>query len=120
MKVRLNIQPTIIDRTPLAAYLETTAQQTFGHYGARMICIDALLAQATDPSTKGADDVECVLEAEVAGLAAVVVREQAAEPRLAMRGAIARLERAVARALDRLAPPRPPFPAAHAASVGID
>jgi hypothetical protein len=109
MQVLLNTEPHTKDRPSLAAYLEGAVTEALSHYGARMIRVEAYLSDANSPSKADTDDIHCTLEAQLAGIEPIVVKERAATARQAIHGALGKLERAVAHAVARHDPQREKF-----------
>jgi hypothetical protein len=109
MQVLLNTEPRTKDRPSLAAYLDDAVTAALGHYGARMIRVEAHLSDANSPSKADTDGIHCTLEAQLAGIEPIVVKERAASARQAIHGALGKLERAVAHAVARHDPQREKF-----------
>jgi hypothetical protein len=101
MQVLLNTEPRTKDRPSLAAYLDGLSHEAFDHYGERIVRIEAHMSDANSPAKADTDDIHCTLEAQLAGLEPVVVKDRAATSKLAIHGAIGKLERAVTHAIGR-------------------
>jgi ribosome-associated translation inhibitor RaiA len=99
MQVLLNIDPHVDGRHSMAAHLETVVKEALGRFGEQVTRVEAHLVEHA--AKAAGDTVHCTLEARLAGLAPVAVKEHAATPHQALNAAVAKLQRAVGNALGR-------------------
>jgi ribosome-associated translation inhibitor RaiA len=113
MQVLLNTDPHTDGRQAMADYLESVVTETLGHYGEHITRVEAHLSDANSPAKTNTDEIHCTLEARLAGLDPVVVKERARTAHQAIHGAVRKLERAIAGALGKHDP-------RHAARPALD
>jgi ribosome-associated translation inhibitor RaiA len=121
MQVFVNTDAHSPQRHGQAEHLEAQVRATLDRFGVQVTRVDAHLSDADGHAKAGPDTIHCTLEAKVAGCGPVVVKEHADNPHLAIQGAVRKLERAVATALDKHAPRRretPPVAAQGDDAVG--
>ena len=106
MQILLNAAPHLDERHLLADHVKALMTDTLDRFGGQITRVEAHLTDANSPAKAGPDEVQCLLEARVVGLAPVVVREQAGTVHLALLGAAGKLQRAVSHALARQDPQR--------------
>ena len=106
MQILLNNAPHLDERHLLADHVKVLMTETLGRFGEQITRVEAHLTDANSPAKAGPEEVHCLLEARVVGLAPVVVREQADTVHLALQGAAGKLQRAVSHALARQDPQR--------------
>jgi ribosome-associated translation inhibitor RaiA len=112
MQVLLNTDSHTDGRQSMAEYLETTVTGALGHYGERIIRVEAHLSDANSPAKANTDEIHCMLEARVVGLEPVVVHERAGTAHQAIHGAVTKLERALGSAFGKHDPRRGSPPSA--------
>jgi ribosome-associated translation inhibitor RaiA len=101
MQVLLNTDPHTDGRQSIAEYLEATVTEALGHYGERIIRVEAHLSDANSAAKANTDEIHCTMQARVVGLDPVVVRERASTAHQAIHGAVGKLERALSSALGK-------------------
>jgi len=106
MQIILNCEPQIKEHLRLKSYLETVASDTLEHYAARIVRIDAHVSDANSAAKADTDDIHCTLEAQVTGLAPVIVKDRAASAGQAIHGAVGKMERAIEHAVGKHEPHR--------------
>lgn len=106
MQVLLNTDPHTDGRHEMAEHLETVVKDALGRFGEHVTRVEAHLADAASHEKAGPDDIRCTLEARLAGRESVVVKDHAATAHQAIQGAVGKLRRAVATALDKHDPRR--------------
>ena len=83
----------------MADHVTTVVTNALARFGERITSIEAHLSGVGSQGGSGADDIECALEARLAGLEPVVVKENAGNAHQAIEGAARKLKRAVGTAL---------------------
>ena len=106
MQVLLNSDPHVDGRHQMAEHLETVVKDALGHFGKRITRVEAHLADAHSHVKANPDEIHCILEARLAGLEPVVVKDYAGTAHQAIHGAVGKLERAVTTALAKHDPRR--------------
>jgi hypothetical protein len=104
MQIILNSEPQIPGHLRLRSYLETVANDTLGHDVDRIVRIDAHLSDANSAAKADTDDIHCTLEAQVTGLAPVIVKDRAGSAGQAIHGAVGKMERAIEHAIGKHEP----------------
>ncbi len=79
----------------VAEHLHVVVQDAMGRFGEHVTRVEAHLADANGHAKAGDDAVQCTLEARLAGLDVVVVKELAGSVHQAIDGAVRKLQRAV-------------------------
>ena len=106
MQVLLNTDPHTDGRQSMAEYLQAVVTKALGHYGERLIRVEAHLSDANSPAKANTDEIHCTLDARLVGLDPVVVAERAGTAHQAIHGAVGKLERALISALGKHDPRR--------------
>jgi hypothetical protein len=101
MQVLLNSETQIENHRGMTDELRRIVDEVLGRYGERIVRIDAHLSDANSAAKADTDDIHCTLEASLAGLAPVVVKDRAATAHQAMHGAVGKLDRALAHAFGK-------------------
>ena len=83
----------------MAEHVTTVVKNALGRFGERITSVEAHLSGVSSPDASSADDIECALEARLAGFEPVVVKEHAGNAHQAIEGAVRKLRRAVGTAL---------------------
>ena len=83
----------------MADHVTTVVTNALGRFGERITSIEAHLSGVGSQGGSGSGDIECALEARLAGLEPVVVKEHAGNAHQAIEGAVRKLKRAVGTAL---------------------
>lgn len=111
MQVFLNTDHHVDGRHEMAEHLSSVVKEALHRFGDHITRVEAHLADANSHAKATPDEIHCTLEARLAGLEPVVVKEHAASAHQAISGAVAKLKRAVATALEKHAPRRNLSPA---------
>lgn len=77
-------------------------EHTLDRFSDRVTRIEVHLSDTNSGAKGGSDDIRCVLEARLAGMNPISVRNRAATPEQAVAGAADKLEKVLQRNLDRL------------------
>jgi ribosome-associated translation inhibitor RaiA len=83
----------------MADHVTTVVTNALGRFGERITSVEAHLSGVGSQGGSGAADVECAMEARLAGFEPVVVKEHAGNAHQAIEGAVRKLKRAVGTAL---------------------
>ena len=111
MQVLLNTDPHVDGRHEMAEHLERVVKDAMSRFVEHVTRVEAHLADANSHVKTGPDEIRCTLEARLAGLEPVVVKDQAGNAHQAIHGAVGKLKRAVATALAKQDPRRSTAPA---------
>ncbi len=95
MQILLHTDPNTDGGELMAAHLNTVVADAMGRFGERITSVEAHLSDADGQARSSGDDVHCTLEARLAGLAPVVVKDNAGSAHQAIDGAVRKLKRAV-------------------------
>lgn len=107
MQVLLNTDNHVERRQGLAEHLETVVKEALHRFGDHVTRVEAHLTDAVSHAKSSPDDIHCSLEARLAGLPPIVVKDHAANSHQAIHGAVDKLKRAVATAIEKQDPRRP-------------
>lgn len=99
MQILLHSDPNTDGSQLMAEHVQTVVMNAMGRFGERITGVEAHLSRVNSQATSGADDIHCALEARLAGLEPVVVKEHAGNAHQAIDGAVRKLKRAVGAAL---------------------
>ena len=106
MQVLLNTDPHTDGRHEMAEHVEAVVKEALVRFGEQVTRVEAHLSDANSHHKANPDEIHCKLEARVVGLDAVVVSDHAATAHQAIRGAVGKLQRAVATVLAKHDDPR--------------
>jgi len=120
MQVLLNTDPHIDGSHEMASHLETVVKDALGRFGGQIMKVEAHLSDANSHAKTGPDEIHCTLEARLAGLEPVVVKDHAATAHQAIHAAVNKLKRAVITALSKQDPRRSPTPPDGSTSDAVD
>ena len=101
MQVLLNTDPHTDGRLEMASHLETMVKDALGRFGGQITRVEAHLSDANSHSKTGPDEIHCTLEARLAGLEPVIVKDHAGTAHQAIHAAVGKLKRAVITALSK-------------------
>jgi len=99
MQILLHSSPTTDGSQLMADHVTTVVTNALERFGERITSVEAHLSRVSSQGSSGADDIQCALEARLAGLEPVVVKEHAGNAHQAIEGAVRKLKRAVGTAL---------------------
>lgn len=83
----------------MAEHVTTVVTTAMERFGERITSVEAHLSGVSSQGTSNADAIQCALEARLAGMEPVVVKEHADNAHQAIDGAVRKLKRAVGTAL---------------------
>jgi len=101
MQVLLNTGTHVDGRQQMAEHLESVVKDALGRFGREITRVEAHVAEQNSHINGNPDEIHCTLEARLAGLEPVVVKDHAATAHQAIRGAVDKLKRAVKAALEK-------------------
>ncbi len=101
MQVLLNTDPHTDGSPEMASHLETVVKDALGRFSGQITRVEAHLSDANSHSKAGPDEIHCMLEARIAGLDPVVVKDHAGTAHQAIHAAVNKLKRAVISALSK-------------------
>jgi ribosome-associated translation inhibitor RaiA len=99
MQVLLNTGTHVDGRRQMAEHLETVVKDALGRFGGQITRVEAHVAEQNSHIKGNPDEIHCTLEARLAGLEPVVVKDHAGTAHQAIHGAVNKLKRAVKAAL---------------------
>jgi len=99
MQILLHSSPNTDGSQLMAEHVTTVVTNAMARFGERITSVEAHLSGVSSQGTSSADDIQCALEARLAGLEPVVVKEHAGNAHQAIEGAVRKLKRAVGAAL---------------------
>jgi len=95
MQVLLQSDANTDGSQAMTEHFSAVVKQALGHFGERLMRVEAHLS-AADARTKSAEDkVHCVLEARLAGSEVLVAKNHAGNAHQAIDGAVRKLHRAI-------------------------
>ena len=101
MQVLLNTDPHTDGSLEMASHLETVVKDALGRFSGQITRVEAHLSDANSHAKTGPDEIHCTLEARLAGLDPVVVKDHADTAHQAIHSAVTKLKRAVISALSK-------------------
>jgi ribosome-associated translation inhibitor RaiA len=99
MQILLHSNPNTDGGQLMSEHVKTVVMTAMERFGERITSVEAYLSGVTSQGTASADNIECALDARLAGLEPVVVKEHAGNAHQAIEGAVRKLKRAVGTAL---------------------
>ena len=106
MQVFLNTDANIDGGHRTAEYLESTVKEALHRFGEHITRVEAHLSDAHSHAKANPDDIHCMLEARMVRLEPIVVKDHAATGHQAIHGAVTKLKRAIATAIEKHEPRR--------------
>lgn len=106
MQVFLNADPHTDGRHQMGEYLSTVVKDALSRFGEHVTRVEAHIADENGHAKASPDDIQCTLEARLAGMDPVVVKDRAGNAHQAIHGAVTKLKRAVATVLEKHDPRR--------------
>jgi ribosome-associated translation inhibitor RaiA len=104
MQVILHSDPNTDGSQPMADHVKTVVMNAVERFGERITGVDAHLSHVSSHATASPDDIHCAMEARLAGLEPVIVKDHAGSAHQAIEGAARKLKRAVGAALAKTDP----------------
>ncbi|WP_290868059.1 HPF/RaiA family ribosome-associated protein [Aquabacterium sp.] len=101
MQVLLNTDTHVDGRQGMAAHLEDVVKEALHRFGDHVTRVEAHVSDAVSHAKPNPDDIVCTLEARLTGLPPVVVKDHAGTAHQAIHGAVLKLKRAVATAIEK-------------------
>lgn len=101
MQVLLQTDTHVDGRHKMAEHLESVVKEALHRFGDHVTRVEAHVTDGIGHHKPHPDDIHCTLEARLVGLEPVVVKDQAESAHQAIHGAVAKLKRAVASAIDK-------------------
>jgi hypothetical protein len=99
MQILLHSDPNTDGSQLMAEHLKIAVEGAMGRFGERITSVEAYLSDVNGQAKSGGDDIHCTLEARLAGLEPVIVKEHASNAHQAIGGAVRKLKRAVGASL---------------------
>ena len=106
MQVFLNADPHVDERHKMGEHLSTVVKEALHRFGDHITRVEGHIADANGHLKGAADDIQCTLEARLAGFEPVVVKDKGSTAHQAIHGAVGKLKRAVATVLEKHDPRR--------------
>lgn len=101
MQVLLNTDTHVDGRQGMSEHLTTVVKEALDRFGEQITRVEAHVTDAVSHAKTHPDDIHCTLEARLVGLEPVVVKDHAASAHQAIQGAVGKLKRAIATAIDK-------------------
>ncbi len=99
MQILLHCDPDSHGSQAMADHVESVVKNALGRFGERVTRVEVHLSDADGQTKTGGDSIQCMLEARLAGLEAVVVHERADDAHRAIEGGMRKLKRSVGAAI---------------------
>lgn len=106
MQVFLNTDPHTDGRHEMADHLTAVVKDALGRFGEHVTRVEAHIADESSHVKTSPDEIQCTLEARLAGMEPVVVKDRAGNAHQAIQGAVSKLKRAIATVLEKHDPRR--------------
>ena len=100
MQIQVNTDNHIDGNEALVRFVTDEVEGTLGRFGDQLVRVEVHLNDLNGPKS-GQADKRCLLEARLAGLAAMAVSEEAPSLEEALDGALGKLERTIDKTLER-------------------
>ncbi len=110
MQVLLNTDPNVDGRHAMADHLESVVKDALHRFGEHVTRVEAHIVDVNSQAKAGDADIQCTLEARLAGLDPVVVKDHAGNAHQAINGAVGKLQRALATTYGKLERKRTAIP----------
>jgi ribosome-associated translation inhibitor RaiA len=101
MQILLHSDPNTDGSHLMAAHLDAVVKDALGRFGERITRVEAHLSNVISDAKPGVADIHCTLMAKLLRLEPVVVKDQAGNAHQAIDGALRKLIRAVATAIEK-------------------
>lgn len=106
MQILLNTDHNTDGRHEMADHLSRVVKDALHRFGDHITRVEAHLSDENSLVKPTPDEIQCTLEARLAGMDSVVVKDRAGNAHQAIQGALGKLKRAVATALEKHDPRR--------------
>jgi ribosome-associated translation inhibitor RaiA len=101
MQILLHSDPNTDGSHLMAEHLDAVVKDALGRFGERITRVEAHLSNVISDAKPGVADIHCTLVAKLLRLDPVVVKDQAGSAHQAIDGALRKLIRAVATAVEK-------------------
>ena len=101
MQVLLNTDPHTDGRHEMAEHVEAVVRGALDRFGEQVTRVEVHLSDANSHNKANPDEIHCHMEARLVGLDAVVTKDHDLTAHQAIRGAVTKLQRAVATTLSK-------------------
>lgn len=101
MQVFLNTDPHTDGRHEMADHLSSVVKDALARFGEHVTRVEAHIADENSHVKASPDEIQCTLEARLAGRDPVVVKDRAGNAHQAIQGAVGKLKRAIATVLEK-------------------
>lgn len=101
MQVFLNTDQHTDGRHEMADHLSNVVKDALARFGEHVTRVEAHIADENSHVKTTPDEIQCTLEARLAGRDPVVVKERAGNVHQAIQGAVGKLKRAIATVLEK-------------------
>ena len=108
MQILLHADPHTDGSAAMTDHLSAVIHAALGRFGERVTRVEVHLSDANSQAKAGADDIHCMLDAQLAGAQSIVVSDRAATAHQAIAGAVHKLKRAVGAAIAKHHPRHQP------------
>jgi hypothetical protein len=95
MQILLHSDPNTDGSHLMANHLASVVKAAMGRFGERVTRVEAHLSDVNGHTKSSGNEIHCTLEATLAGLDAIVVKDHAGNAHQAIEGALRKLKRAV-------------------------
>ena len=106
MQVILNTDPHVDGRHHMTEHLTKVVTDALNRFGEHITRVEAHIADENSHVKANPDEIQCTLEARLAGRDPVVVKDRAGSVHQAINGAVGKLKRAVGTVLEKQDPRR--------------
>lgn len=101
MQILLHTDPHVDGSGLMADHLTTVVKDALGHFGEHITRVEAHLADEKSHIKASPDEIQCTLEARLAGRNPIVVKDRAGNAHQAIQGAVGKLRRAITAGLEK-------------------
>lgn len=101
MQVLLNTDTHVDGRKAMADHLDEVVRAALDRFGDHVTRVEAHIVDLKGQAGSHAEQIQCTLEARLAGMEPVVVKDQAATAHQAIEGSLGKLKRALAARVER-------------------
>ena len=101
MQVLLNTDTHVDGRKAMATHLDAVVREALDRFGDHVTRVEAHIVDLNAQASSHSDQIQCTLEARLAGMEPVVVKDHAATAHQSIDGALGKLKRALATRVER-------------------
>ncbi len=106
MQIQVNSDNHVQGDVDLVAFAEGLVRDALDRFGSRVTRVEVHLSDENSRDKRSDDDKRCLVEARLAGLAPLSASHQGASVEQSLRGALDKLEKVVARTIERRDDPK--------------